>query len=256
MNRISKLAKIGKNVKLGTNNIIGDNVIIADNVIIGNNNKIYPYNNIYPNVSIGNNNVFLENNLIGEHSSSIMHKENKRFTKFINKVHTGVIIGNNNFIHRSVVIDSGIDNKTIIGDNNQLMYGTHIGDEAIITNNVYLYVRTLVCGKVIMLPYSGAGGCSAIHQRKVIGSYSFIGMLSASTKHVFPFLISIGNKYTRINSKRAPEITQNYEKELFELMEQTKRSIPDNIDDKIKQFPEEISKYLTEYFTTIKNYNN
>lgn len=252
MNRISKLAKIGKNVKIGTNNIIGDYTVIADDVIIGNNNRIYPYNKIYPNVSIGDNNIFLENNLIGEHSASMMYKESKRFSKFTNKVHTGVIIGNNNYIHINTVIESGIENKTIIGNNNQLTYGVYIGDEAIITNNVNLYPKVIVCGNAIMLPYSGAGTCSAIHQFKIIGSYSFIGMSTPVVKHNFPYLIYAGNKYTRINSKRAPEIIQKYEKQIFELMELTQKSMPDNLDDKIKEFPEEISKHLTEYFKTIQ----
>ena len=245
MNRISKLAKIGKNVKIGFNNIIGDYTVIADNVIIGDNNRLYPFNKIYPNVSIGDNNIFLENNVIGEHPVEMSNI-------FTNKIYNGVNIGNNNFFHSNNSIFGGYTNKTIIGNDNKLAYQTHIGHDSIITNNVQLFPNTIVGGYSILMPYSGLGIGSGIHQKKVLGSYSFTGMLSASTKHVFPFLITVGNKYTRVNSKIAPEITQKYQKQLFELMEQTQKTIPDNLDDKIKDFPEEISKHLTEYFNNIK----
>ena len=245
MNRISKLAKIGKNVKLGTNNIIGDYAVIADNVIIGDNNRIYPNNKIYPNVSIGNNNIFLENNLIGEHPVTI----DDTFTK---KIYNGVNIGSNNFFHCNNSIFGGYNNKTIIGDYNKFMFNNIVHHDVNIASYVNIYPSAHIAGYSILLPFSGIGMSAGIHQKKVVGSYSFVGMLSASTKHVFPFLITVGNKYTRVNSKRAPEVTQKYQKQLFELMEQTQKTIPDNVDDKIKDFPEEISKHLTEYFNNIK----
>jgi acyl-[acyl carrier protein]--UDP-N-acetylglucosamine O-acyltransferase len=202
MNRISKLAKIGKNVKIGFNNIIGDNVVLSDNVTIGNNNRVYPCTKIYPCVTIGDNNIILENNLIGEHPSNIIYKGSKRLSEFKEKHHTGAIIGNNNYINSNVVIESGFENKTIIGNYNQIMYGCFIGDEAVLTEHVHLYPKVMVCGGVTMLPNSGAGVCSAIHQNKVVGSYAFIGMSTPVVKNIFPYYIYAGNKYNRLNSKR------------------------------------------------------
>jgi UDP-N-acetylglucosamine acyltransferase len=244
MNRISKLAKIGKNVQIGVNNIIGDYTVIADNVIIGNNNRIYPFNKIYPNVSIGNDNIFLENNIIGEHPITM----DSIFTK---KIYNGVNISNNNFFHCNNSIFGGYAGKTIIGDYNKIMYNNIIHHDVNITSNVNTYPSAHIGGYCVLLPFSGVGMSAAVHQKKVIGSYSFVGMLSASTKHVFPFLITVGNKYTRVNTKRSPEITQKFEKQLFELMEQTQKNIPDNLDDKIKEFPKEISEHLTQYFQNV-----
>lgn len=202
MNKISKLAKIGKNVKLGIHNIIGDNVVIADNVTIGNNNMIYSHNKIYPHVTIGDNNVILDNNLIGEHPCIMMYNGNNRLPKFAKKHHMGVTIGNENYIHSNVVIESGVVKKTIIGNKNQIMYGCHIGDEVIVTEYVNLYPKAFLCGGVTMLPNSGAGACSAIHQNRVIGAYAFIGMSTAVVKNIFPYYIYAGNKYNRLNTKR------------------------------------------------------
>ncbi len=160
------------------------------------------------------------------------------------------------FFHCNNLIFGGYTGKTIIGNNNKFMFNNIIHHDVNITSYVNIYPSAHIAGYSILLPFSGIGMGAGIHQKKVVGSYSFVGMLSASTKHVFPFLVSIGNKYTRINSKRSPEIVQKYEKSLFELMEQTQKSIPDNLDDKIKEFPEEISKHLIQYFQVINNLFN
>lgn len=255
MNRISKLAKIGQNVKIGKNNIIGDYTVIADNVVIGNNNQIYPFNKIYPNVIIGNNNIFLENNIIGEHAIEF-NNNSPSMDKFTNKIYNGVVIGNNNFLNTENIVYSGTKyNKTIIGNNNKFGYKNHIGHDVIIRDYVHLYTSTILGGYSILLSYSGMGLNSIMHQKKVLGSYAFTGALTASTKHIFPFLITVENKYTRVNNKRAPEIVQKYEKPLFELMELTQKSIPDNLDDKIKEFPEEISNHLIEYYQNIISFS-
>ena len=183
--------------------------------------------------------------MIGEHTVSTIGI-------FNNKIYNGVNIGNHNFFHCNNYVSGGYTDKTLIGDYNKLMFNTIIHHDVNITSYVDIYPAAHIAGYSILLPFSGIGMSAGIHQKKVIGSYSFVGMLSASTKHVFPFLISVGNKYTRINSKKTPTIVQNYEKQLFELMNQSQRSIPDNLDAKIKEFPQEISEHLTEYFINIQ----
>lgn len=190
-----------KNIIIGKNNYIEQNVKIYENVIIGNNNKIYNGTIIYPNTIIGDNNVILDNNIIGEHPID----SNETFK---NKVFKGVNIGNNNFFHISNKIYGGLTNKTIINNNNKILGENHIGHDCFINNYVNIYPRTLLCGYVKLLDYSGTGVGSYIHQRKIIGCFSFTAMNSSITKNSFPFFININNKYSKINYHRLLSIEE------------------------------------------------
>jgi acyl-[acyl carrier protein]--UDP-N-acetylglucosamine O-acyltransferase len=244
INTISKLARIGKNVRLGNNNIIGDNVVISDNVIIGSNNKIFSNNIIYQNVEIGDNNVILEGNIIGEHPVNM--------EEFNGKIYKGVTIGNNNYFHCRSVIFGGSINKTYIGNNNKISYNTNISHDVSITNNVHLYPNVIVGGHSVLLPYSGIGIGGGIHQNRVLGSYSFIGMLSASTKNAFPYFIYAGNKCLRVNTKRVPEYIHKYDEYLRYIVDNYINMTSDDITQNCLIFPNEIKQDISLFLNNIK----
>lgn len=247
MNNISKLSKFGKNVILGINNIIGDNVIISDNVIIGSNNKIFSNNIIYPNVELGDNNVILEGNIIGEHPVNM--------DEFNGKMYNGVKIGNNNYFHCKSVISGGTqNNKTIIGNNNKISYNAHIGHDSIITNNVHIYPNAFIGGHSVLLYSSGIGAGGGIHQKRILGRYSFIGMGSITSKHVFPYYIYAG-KYLRMNTKRVPDDIHKYDKELQYLVDNYNKMSFDNIRQYSLIFPNKINEDLSLFFNVSKDLN-
>jgi UDP-N-acetylglucosamine acyltransferase len=190
-----RLRTLFKNVKIGKNNYIENNVNISNDVIIGDNNKIYNGTTIYPNTTIGNNNVILNNNILGEHP--VLSSDVFREKKF-----NGLIIGNNNFFHINNVICSGYENKTIIGNNNKILAECHIGHDAIIHNNVTMFMRALIGGYAVLLNYSGMGCGAMLHQRITLGDFSFVGMNNAVVKNTFPFFINVNNKSTRLNTMR------------------------------------------------------
>lgn len=207
-----KLLKFPKNLIIGKNNIIESGVKIMDNVIIGNNNKIYDGTVIYPNTKIGDNNVILNNNILGEHP--IEAKE-----VFKNKKFGGLIIGNNNYFHNSNIIYTGSLNKTIINNNNKILGESHIGHDVFIKNNVHIYTRGMLCGYVKMNNFSGVGVSCVIHQKKIIGDYSFLGMNNTITKNVFPFYININNSYHKFNYHRIDlENFNNYEEIINKIL--------------------------------------
>lgn len=206
-----KLLKFPKSLIIGKNNYIEPGVKICENVIIGDNNKIYDGTVIYPNTKIGNNNVVLNKNILGEHP--VEAKE-----KFKEKVFGGLEIGNNNFLHNTNIIYSGYSKKTIICNNNKILGESHIGHDTHIHNHVYLYTRSMLCGYVNMLDYSGSGVSCVIHQNKTIGQYAFLGMNNTITKNIFPFYININNKYHKINYHRL-QSESNALKQKIELFE-------------------------------------
>jgi acyl-[acyl carrier protein]--UDP-N-acetylglucosamine O-acyltransferase len=241
------ILKYLKNIKIGKNNYIEKNVKIHENVIIGNNNKIYNGTILYPNTIIGDNNVILNNNIIGEHP--VNSKE-----IFKNKIFNGIIIGNNNFLHINNIIFNGYYRKTEIGNNNKLLSEIHISHDTIITNNVVLYPRAITAGITKLMPYSTIGMNSSIQQNTVLGHFSMIGMGNIASHNVFPFFIYVNNKYLRLNTYKIPKelYIEKYEKDLLNIINELKNN---NFDKNIilnNNLPENINKYLLEFYDNIK----
>jgi len=247
MKNYKLLTNIKKNINIGQNNYIEKGVKIYENVSIGNNNKIYDGTIIYPNTIIGNNNIILNNNIIGEHP---VHSN----VIFNNKIFKGVNIGNNNFLHIKNTIFGGYYSKTELGNNNELLAENHISHDTIITNNVVLYPRCITAGLTKLMPFSTMGMNSSIQQNTVLGHFSMIGMGNIAPHNVFPFFIYVNNKYLRFNKKKIPEDLNidKYEKDLLNIINELKNN---NFDKNIllnNNLPENINKYLLEFYDNIK----
>jgi UDP-N-acetylglucosamine acyltransferase len=241
MNRISKFARIAKGVRMGVGNVIGENVYIGKNVILGNNNKFYPNTRICPNVEIGDGNVFLENNTIGDQavlSTAV----------FTEKKYNGVTIGNNNLFYFENRVDSGSSGKTQIGSSNKFLSGVHVGHDTYIGDHVYIYPKVLISGYSTLLDYCGIGTLAGVQQRTVVGSYSFVGMVTASTSHKFPFYIYIGNKPVRLNLKRCPDGITAHKDSLDLLCSSHSKMNKREYYNAIEQYPDEFRAPLVEFF--------
>lgn len=240
------LKNIFKNIKIGKNNYIESDVKIHENVIIGSNNKIYNGTIIYPNTIIGNNNVILNNNIIGEHP--IEAKE-----IFTNKISNGIIIGDNNFFHINNIIFNGYYKKTEIGNNNKILSESHIGHDTIITNNVVIYPRCITGGLSKLMPYSTMGMYSSIQQKTILGHFSMIGMGNVSSHNIFPFFIYVNNKYLRLNTYKIPKELniEVYEKELLNIINELKNNKFDKSILLNSNIPENINRYLIEFYDNI-----
>jgi UDP-N-acetylglucosamine acyltransferase len=203
-------------MKIGEKNIIEPNVKIGDNVIIGNNNIIKSGTIIYDNTIIGDNNIFLENNIIGTLPvlANVEYKDNKS---------KGVVIGNNNFFHISNKISSGYYKKTLIGNYNKFLSEIYISHDCKIGNEITFYPRVFSAGLSIFKNNCNIGAGAYIHQKCIIGSYAMVGMNCTITKNVLPFLISIGSKYTRPNTKFLPKELLNYDNILNNIIKKSNK---------------------------------
>ena len=142
-------------------------------------------------------NNILPRNIIGEFPVS----SNDNYNNYDFNLTKGVEIGNNNLLHVSNIIFSGIENKTKIGNNNKLLAENHIGHDSKIFNNITFYPRCISGGYSVYLDNSNIGMGAKIQQRTVVGQYCMIGANNVITKHVFPYYICINNKLHRLNEK-------------------------------------------------------
>ena len=145
-------------------------------------------------ISIGKNNIIGPYVVIGNFAQ---HPRLKSF---------GIIkIGNNNFFNEYCNIHLPTKNKeeTLIGNNNYLMNSTTVDHDCVIENNVVLSSNVILGGNVHIMDGAQLGIKVCVHQNKVIGSYTMIGMNSFITKklNVVP-----GYKFY---GKPAKKITKN-----------------------------------------------
>ena len=145
-----------KYIKLENNNLVHPTAVINwKKLLIGKNNKIGPY-------------VVIVNDA--------QHSRKKSYGK--------IKIGNNNTINEYCNIHlPTIRNKvTFIGNNNYLMNSTTIDHDCYIENNVILSSNVILGGNVHVMNGAQLGIRTIVHQNKVIGSFSMIGMNSTITK--------------------------------------------------------------------------
>ncbi len=231
-NKFGKNIKISPNVKIGYNNIFEDNVVINHNTIIGNNN------------------VFLRGNVIGE--TPIMahcnHFDNPR---------NGLLIGDNNFFGINNIIFSGYNYKTIIKNNNKILGESHLGHDVKVYNNVTIYPRSIIGGYSILLDHCGLGMYSAVHQKIIVGQYSFIGMNNSITKHCFPFFININNVLHKPNTKKLNECNIDVTYDTLETLKRISESIKnkDSVAHLISSLPYNVQLIVNSFFDEIGTLN-
>jgi len=138
------------------------------------NNDIHPTAIIYEGVEIG------EGNTIGPYCIIGAPAEWKGNDKQTGRVY----IGNGNVITGLVTIDSGVNNRTIIGNNCYIMKHAHIGHDAIVHSHVTVSCGAKIGGHALIGNNVNIGLNAVIHQKCeipegcMIGASAFVGKKS------------------------------------------------------------------------------
>lgn len=173
-------ARLGRGVSIGAYAIIGADVEIGDGTWIG------PHAVINGPTRIGRDNKIYQFASIGE------VPQDKKYSG----ESTQLIIGDRNTIREYVTMNRGTPSGggvTRIGDDGLFMAYIHIahdcqvGDKVIFSNNATLAGHVHVGNQVIL------SGFAMVHQFCAIGDHAFIGMGSAISKDVPPYLMVAGN---------------------------------------------------------------
>lgn len=174
-------------------NTIHPSAIIEPTAKLGDNNFIGPYSYIGPNVTIGSNNRFEGHVSIG---TAAEHRD------YLRSEAGPVIIGDNNVIREFSTINGGTTETTILGSDIVMMRGCALGHDSIIRDKVTLSFNVLIAGHTTVGEGANLGLSACVHQFRVIGAYSMIGMNSTVTKNTIPFVIAYGNPAEPIRINR------------------------------------------------------
>lgn len=186
---VSPDAKLAPGVKVGPWSIVGSGCDLGDGCSLG------------AHVILENRVVVGEGTSIGH--GSIIGANPQSFDFDASREDTGVRIGRRNKIREYVTIHrataEGAD--TVVGDDNFLMTGCHIGHDTVVGNNVVLTNNVLLAGHVHVEDRAVCGGSSLFHQFVRVGTCAMVGGGGRMSKDIPPFLVAAGmNSISGINS--------------------------------------------------------
>jgi UDP-N-acetylglucosamine acyltransferase len=190
---IHPTAAIDASAEIDADVEIGPYVIIEGPVRIGSGTSVQAHTILSGQVSIGRNNWIGYGAVIGSFPQDL---------SFLPGTNSGVEIGDDNIIREYSTIHRGTKegSKTIVGSNNLLMVGAHMGHNSKIGNHVILANNALLGGYVEIYDRVFVGGGSLIHQFTRMGTISLLQGGSAVGKDVPPFTIAAGkNSVSALN---------------------------------------------------------
>jgi len=214
MTEIASTAAVDKNAQLGQNVYVGPGCVIQAGVVIGNDCVLKANVMIVTGTTIGCNNYIHANCVLGDDPQVVGCRNPK----------TELIIGNDNTFRENVTINRGWSEKsgkTIIGDHNYFMIGSHIGHDCRIEDNIVISNHCQISGHVKIEPNVWLSGFTGIHQYVTIGRFAYTGGMSALSYDIPPFVRAAGSYPCKVRGlnilglKRAgfrPESIQALEK--------------------------------------------
>jgi UDP-N-acetylglucosamine acyltransferase len=179
--RIHPSALISDEADLAADVQVGPFVVIEGPVRLGAGCVVRPYVHLIGPLTMGRGNTIYSGAVLGERP---------QHTKYNNEP-TSVEIGDDNVFRENVTVHRGTTYswKTVIGNRNFLMAGSHVAHDCRIGNNCILANGALVGGHCVVDDGVFLSGNAALHQFVHIGRLALLSGCSGSTKDVPPFII-------------------------------------------------------------------
>lgn len=179
---ISPLAYIHPEAQIGDNCEIGPFCYIDANVVLGNDNVLMNSVTLLSGTRIGEHNTIFPGAVIGAIPQDL---------KFRGEVTTAEV-GNHNTIRENVTINRGTAAKgrTVVGNNNLLMEGMHVGHDCLIGSGCIIGNSTKIAGEVVIDDFAILSANVLVHQFCHIGSYVMVSGGTRTAQDVPPFCIA------------------------------------------------------------------
>lgn len=173
---IDPAAEIGKSVKVGPYAIIEANTHIGDDCVIEGAAQIRSGSRIGCGTFVG---------------AGAILGANPQFRGFDESIRSGIHVGERNVLREYVTIHRSVheDADTVLGDENYLMAGAHIGHDSQVGNGNTLANDVLLGGYVQFGNHCFVGGGSAFHQFVRVGDYVMCQGHSGFSQDLPPFVI-------------------------------------------------------------------
>jgi len=184
---IHPTALIENGATIGAGCVIGPYCLIGPDVVLGERVHLFSHVVLAGLTSVGDDTRIWPFSSIGHQPQDL---------KFSGE-QTRIVIGKRNMIRESTSINpgtSGGSGVTIIGDDNLMMLGTHVGHDCQLGNRIVLANNAAIAGHCVLEDNVIVGGQSGVHQFVHVGQGAMIGAVSMVTKDVIPYGSIVGNR--------------------------------------------------------------
>lgn len=173
---IDPAAELGTGVKVGPFAIIESGTTIGDGCVIEGAAQIRSGAKIGKGTFVG--------------AGAILGSD-PQFRGFDESIKSGIRVGERNILREYVTIHRSVHEgtDTILGDDNYLMAGSHIGHDCIVGNANTFANNVLLGGHVLFGNHCFVGGASAFHQFVRVGDYVMCQGHSGFSQDLPPFVI-------------------------------------------------------------------
>ncbi len=184
MSSIHPTAIIHPRACLDTGVEVGPNVVIDEHVSIGRGTKIYANAYITGYTKIGSNNQIHMGAVIGHDAQDFAF--NRDMVSYVE-------IGNDNIIREYATVHRGTkpESKTVVGDGNFLMSGSHLAHNVTLGNNVIVANFAGVAGYVTLGDRAFVSGGVMVHQFVTVGRLAMLSGNGRFSRDIPPFLVAL-----------------------------------------------------------------
>ena len=174
-------AQVDSSVKIAPYVVVDEHVSLGANCVVG------PHVHLTGHTSVGAGNIFHAGCVIGDAPQDLKYKGEP----------TRLRIGDNNVFREHVTIhrSNKITEDTVIGSQNFLMAGCHIGHNSRLGNEIVIANGAMMGGHVTVEDKVFISGTCMVHQFVRIGTLALMQGGSGISKDLPPFTISIGNNH-------------------------------------------------------------
>lgn len=183
---VAEHAAIDPRAEIADEVSIGPFCTIGPNVKIGRGTRLHSGVTLMGHVEMGEDNLIYPGVVIGGEPQDVSYSG----------ADTKVLIGDHNVFRESVTINRGSEKEqgvTRLGSHNFFMACSHVAHDCQIGNHVIVTNSTLLGGHVHVHDHATLSGSVAVHHYATVGSYAFVGGLSAVRCDVPPYLLVEGH---------------------------------------------------------------
>lgn len=193
--KIHPSAVIDGSAQLGANVVVGPHCVIDEGAVIGEDTVLDANVVIGENVKLGRANRLYANCVIGRHPQLLgLDPDNSDLG--------GLEIGDNNTIREHVTIHPSIhsDKSTIVGNENLLMVGVHLGHDCMLEDKIVMSNYTQLSGHCKIETGVWLSGMVAVHQFVTFGKWCYAAGFSGINRDIPPFVCVSGHYPPEVRS--------------------------------------------------------
>jgi UDP-N-acetylglucosamine acyltransferase len=227
---------------------VGPFAVIEDGVVVGPQCRLWPYVHLSGLTTIGDGNQFHTGCVIGNIPQDLKFKGDPSRLR----------IGDQNTFRENVTVNrsTSSEGETVIGSNNLLMAGAHVGHDCRVGNHTIIVNGALLGGHVEVGDRAVISGNCCVHQFVRVGTLAMMQGGAAVSKDLPPYTLARGDNHlaglNTIGLRRAGLTSeQRLElRQLFHLLFRSGKVLREAVEEARGRFKSPVAKVLIDFAAT------